>query len=88
VERSAAIKAGDVVDMPVKPYDLLPGDHSQYYYYDGSLTTGTFQEKVSWFVMRNPKLLPAKQIDEYVKNYSGTSREIQPLNFRDLFINF
>lgn len=37
--------------LSINPYDFLPQARDRWYHYQGSLTSGTFSEDVSWFVM-------------------------------------
>ena len=70
---------------------FLPPDHS-YYYYQGSLTTPTCDEKVQWFVMKEPITVSRSVLRTLrdMRNESGDKltfnyRDVQPLNGRTVF---
>lgn len=39
--------------LSINPDHFLPPDRTKWFHYEGSLTTGTFSEDVSWFVMKD-----------------------------------
>lgn len=61
--------------------DMLP-DLSQYYAFNGSLTTPPCSEGVSWYVVQQALTLSAAQIQAFKKIFNHNSRPIQPLNGR------
>lgn len=73
---------------PTNPQHFLPKDTEHYYRYEGSLTTPDFDENVSWVVLREPLLLPKKEVIELVKIFKHPARLPQPLFRRFLLANF
>lgn len=74
--------------VPTNPLEWLPSDVSQYYRYEGSLTTKDFDENVSWVVFRHPLLLPLKDLNDLIKSYRHPARLPQALNRRYLLANW
>lgn len=70
-----------VSDVQINPIDLLPADHS-FYFFRGSLTDPVCSEGVQWYVMKNPIEISAAQIKEYEKYYHNTARPLQSLGER------
>ena len=62
---------------------LLPLNRTTWRYI-GSLTTPPCTEGVQWFVMTDPVMLSAEQIDSYGAIISNSFRPVQPLNGRSL----
>jgi len=64
----------------------LPEDLSSYYRYDGSLTTPTCNEAVTWTVFETPIKISSSQVEELNKlpagYLSGNNRSPLPLNDR------
>jgi len=76
--------AGNEQEIPgvvVDPVGLLPRDTS-YYMYRGSLTAPPCTEGVTWFVLKTPMEISAKQINAFAKLYPHDVRPLQPLNGR------
>lgn len=64
--------------------DAVPA-HTEYYTYEGSLTTPPCTEGVRWFVLRNPETLSAEQLEELAGYYRNNVRPVQRLNERSIF---
>jgi carbonic anhydrase len=63
---------------------LLP-ESLESYRYNGSLTTPNFDEGVRWVVLAEPIEMSKEQIDAFKQLFpEGNSREIQPLNGREV----
>ncbi len=76
--------AGDVqqiTGVEVNPANLLPRN-TGYYMYAGSQTAPPCTEGVTWFVLKTPIEISAKQIDAFAKLYPHDVRPVQPLNGR------
>ena len=71
--------------VTVNAADLLPDGNRDYYRYSGSLTTPPCTEGVTFYVLKDPVFLPARQIEEFAKRYpSPNSRNIQETNGRSI----
>lgn len=70
------------------PLEFLPENTNEYYRYEGSLTTPSFDENVSWVVLRQPKLLPKAELVELIKLFKHPARLPQGLYRRFLLANF
>ena len=64
--------------------NILPGDTSNFYTYDGSLTTPPCTEGVRWIVLRKPIEFSRVQLRRFVKAYGHTARPVQPLHDREV----
>jgi carbonic anhydrase len=60
---------------------LLP-DTTQYYRFNGSLTTPPCSEGVRWFVMKQPKGLSADQLEKMHGMLGNNNRPVQDINAR------
>ena len=70
------------------PNVLLPSDRSNYYRYEGSLTTPPYSENVSWYVMKGTNPLDS-DIERKVKDETEEeARPLQPLARRFVLRNF
>jgi len=58
--------------------ELLPPDRS-YYTFSGSLTTPPCSEDVTWFVLKHPVDISAKEIEQFSQLYRDDARPTQPL---------
>jgi carbonic anhydrase len=72
----------EVAGVEISPGSLLPRDTTAYYRYMGSLTAPPCTEGVTWFVLKSPIEMSAKQIGEFAKLYPNDARPLQPLNGR------
>lgn len=79
------------VKLPMVPEQFLPNDRSQYFRYEGSLTTPSCDESVVWTVLKSSIPFAIDQIERFkqVKDSNGTQlthnfRLIQNLNARPL----
>lgn len=70
------------------PLDWLPKDTSLYYRYEGSLTTPKYDENVSWVILKEPLLLPKKELIDLIEIFRHPARLPQALNRRFLLANF
>lgn len=78
------VRAGQAA--PMREIDigkLLPADLS-YFHYLGSLTTPPLSQNVEWQVLSQPLSLSATQIDNFARYYKYNSRDLQPLNNREV----
>lgn len=57
---------------------ILPADRG-YYMFSGSLTTPPCSEDVTWFVMKHPTTISAKEIQQFSQLYRDDARPTQPL---------
>jgi carbonic anhydrase len=71
---------GDQID----PRGLLPGGLSEFFRYEGSLTTPPCTENVDWVLLRQPIQASPKQIEDFEGFYAANARPIQALNRRFL----
>jgi carbonic anhydrase len=70
-----------VAGVELDPTQMLPHDKA-YYTYPGSQTAPPCSEGVTWFVLKTPVEVSAKQIQAYAKLYPHDVRPLQPLNGR------
>jgi carbonic anhydrase len=70
-----------IAGVEVNPTGLLPRDTS-YYTYMGSLTAPPCSESVTWFVLKTPVEISAKEVGAFAKLYPHDVRPLQPLNGR------
>lgn len=82
----ATTKCGEPETM--NPLPFLPTDTAHYYRYEGSLTTPDYDENVSWVVLKEPLLLPKKEVVDLIKIFKHPARVPQPLCRRFLLANF
>ncbi len=78
------VRAGQAEPMPefdISP--LLPADLS-YFHYLGSLTTPPLTENAEWHVLSQPVTLSSAQLEDLHRYYTGNSRDLQPLNGREV----
>lgn len=75
--------------IPAPVFDarkLLPALNAPYYTYSGSLTTGLFNEGLTWIVYKQPIRLSAAQLRRYAEAFEEeNSRAVQPLAGRTVF---
>jgi carbonic anhydrase len=74
-------KEEEIAGVEIDPAGLLPRS-TAYYMYVGSLTAPPCTEGVTWFVLKTPVEVSAKQIQAYAKLYPHDVRPLQPLNGR------
>jgi carbonic anhydrase len=74
-------KEEEIAGVEVNPAGLLPHD-TAYYTYIGSLTAPPCTEEVTWFVLKTPVDIAAKEITAFAKLYPHDVRPLQPLNGR------
>jgi carbonic anhydrase len=72
-----------VASESVNAKSLLPAQ-SGYYTFDGSLTTPPCSEGVTWFVMKQPLGVSAKDVERFAAVYPDNARPVQPVNGRPL----
>jgi carbonic anhydrase len=66
---------------------ILPTNTTNFYTYDGSLTTPPCTEGVRWIVLKDPIQFSRVQVDRFVKAYGHTARPLQPLHDREMEVN-
>ena len=72
-------KINEVVDAK----KLLPGNGSDYYRFNGSLTTPPCSEGVSWFVIKQADTVSKDQVEKFSHvMHHDNNRPIQPVNAR------
>ncbi|CAG0902059.1 unnamed protein product, partial [Cyprideis torosa] len=86
--------AGDILPRNVyNLHDLLPEDKNKFYRYEGSLTTGLFEEIVLWTVFENPIYMTTDQANilRLAKGKNGETFQnfhiAQPINGRLILRN-
>ena len=72
-----------VATVSVNAKALLPAERG-YYTFDGSLTTPPCSEGVTWFVLKQPLRVSAKEVEKFAAVYPNNARPVQPLNGRSL----
>ena len=71
----------EVTGVEINPAGLLPGSFA-YSAYMGSVTAPPCTEGVTWYVLKTPVDISAKQINAFARLYPHDVRPIQPLNGR------
>lgn len=76
--------------VEIDPNEFLPkGDaRGEWFRYEGSLTTGTFSEDVSWFVMRHQIEVAPTDIDELLEEAKEHARVVQAIDRRFVLRSF
>ena len=74
----------EVSDLIINAANLLPENISQYYRYQGSLTTPPCSEIVTWLVLKQPVEISKLQINRFLEIIGNNARPVQPLNDRIL----
>jgi carbonic anhydrase len=67
-----------VQNTRVNPKDFFPRE-TQYYHYNGSLTTPPCREGVAWFIMKTPLEVSADQVSQFTAVMPQNARPVQPL---------
>ncbi len=75
-------------DLAVNPYHFLPLSRYRFFHYEGSLTSGTFSEDVSWFVMQQQIPISPRDSKVLKKYAEQTAHPVQPLNRRFVLRSF
>jgi carbonic anhydrase len=68
-------KEHTVPGVDINPAGLLPHD-AAYYTYQGSLTAPPCTEGVTWFVLKTPEDISARQIEDFAKLYPHDVRPV------------
>jgi carbonic anhydrase len=76
-------KSQDIPSVSIQVHNLLPNDLG-YFTYAGSLTTPPCSEGVSWYVLKNPATVSARQVAAFAKIYPMNARPIQPTKGREI----
>ncbi|HEY4419811.1 MAG TPA: carbonic anhydrase family protein [Pseudonocardia sp.] len=75
-------ECGKEMKVAVNLKDSLPGDLSTFRY-DGSLTTASYTEGVSWLVLRQHRAVSDAVVDGFEELFpEGNAHKLQPLNGR------
>jgi len=72
-------------DLIINASNLLPENISQYYRYQGSLTTPPCSEIVTWLVLKQPVEISKLQISRFLEIIGTNARPVQALNNRVTF---
>jgi carbonic anhydrase len=72
----------DIAGVDVDPAGLLPRNTKDYYTYSGSLTAPPCTQGVTWFVLKSPANISARQVEAFARLYPHDVRPVQPLNAR------
>lgn len=72
----------------ISPGDILPDNSEHFYRYEGSLTTPSYDENVSWMVLREPIHLSPETLSRLKDEQGHEARETQDLNRRFVLANF
>lgn len=77
-------------DVKINPLDFLPAqkDWPYWFRYEGSLTSGSFSEDVSWFVYKKEAEVSKDEIDKLQCEAKQHVRETYPLNRRFVLRSF
>jgi len=70
-----------VQSVRLHPKNLLPRV-TQYYHYNGSLTSPPCSEGVAWFVMKTPIEVSAEQVAQFTAVMHQNARPVQPMHDR------
>lgn len=81
-------RSGDGIPGSINPLDFLPTNRSQFYRYEGSLTTGDFKQIISWVVMPQLVLVSPKDVAQLKKYAHEGARGVQKLDRRFVLRNF
>jgi carbonic anhydrase len=81
IARAMPAQSGGQAPITVTPADLLPRERG-YWYYEGSLTTPSCSEVVSWMVLRAPITAAAADIARFTALYPTSARPLQARNRR------
>ena len=84
----AGAGTGGEVSGSVNPSDFLPVNRGQFFRYEGSLTTGDFDQVISWFVLPHLVFVSPKDVAELKKHAHEPAREVQALDRRFVLRNF
>jgi carbonic anhydrase len=71
----------EVTDLALNPGGMLPRD-TGYYMYMGSQTAPPCSEGVTWYVLKTPVEISARQIASFAALYPADVRPLQPVNGR------
>ena len=69
-------------------FHFLPENHSEWYRYEGSLTSGNHAEDVSWIIMRHPRLVNPDDVEELEEYAEQDAWPSQHVNRRFVLRNF
>ncbi|MBC1231169.1 carbonic anhydrase family protein [Listeria booriae] len=75
-----------VMKSAISTLGLIP-ESGEKYRYEGSLTTPTTTEGVSWLIYQMPITMSKQQIQDLQKNLNNNNRPLQALNNRTIFSN-
>lgn len=77
-------------DLKINPNDFLPKGklRDRLYHYQGSLTSGTFSEDVSWFVMESEIAVDPKHIKDLKAHAEQEARVVHAVDRRFVLRNF
>lgn len=85
--RDVACPVLNLENVPLK--DFIPDDLSQWFTYEGSLTTYPFTEDVTWLLIRRAEDVSKADVDFLIAHGAEQDhRSVQPLNRRFVLRNF
>lgn len=77
-------------ETPIKTYPaaFLPANITNFYRYNGSLTTPPYSENVKWVVMAEPLEVSTDLLKEIIPDFGEPARFPQPINRRFVLASF
>lgn len=82
------LRAAGKVTGRVNPSDFLPVNRGQFFRYEGSLTTGDFDQVISWVVLPHLVYVAPKDVAVLKKHAHEHARKVQKIDRRFVLRNF
>lgn len=76
------------VGLTINPCHFLPCDRGRWYHYQGSLTSGTFSEDVSWFVMESEIGVDPSDVKDLKEHAEQEARVVHAIDRRFVLRSF
>jgi len=88
--KSVLSSGSDSPSLPIEavPGAFIPDNETDYYRYEGSLTTPPYSENVKWVVMKESYKLPVELLNSLIPNFGGPARFPQAINRRFVLCTF